>query len=370
MSVVMVTAAAAEERQLLERSLAPSVRVNDEPPPLSLGGRLSKNCGQGFLGRMHSEPERGLPLIELRAADPPGDELSYRSCPEIGPEILLIGSELDEGVEGKHLWPSHARSGLSQRLEHTFLTRAISRESVRLSTQALCGSEPSERQPLVYAHHPQPQLHSHSQSAAAAAAAAGKLSLSQAIPNQSGSAAVGECSGFGSHSSQARAPATGHGLLPRASSGPGQRMLDNEIAGIAADSLRVNGALRSFKYLRKPFTASSTLSIPSAMKNLSSESEPRDGLTGVSSEQPKAQRSFTSNSVDSEKRKSTSAGGGGPAGFHRPNVGYRLGRRKALFEKRKRISDYALVMALFGILMMVLENELSAAGIYNKVSFV
>jgi len=48
-------------------------------------------------------------------------------------------------------------------------------------------------------------------------------------------------------------------------------------------------------------------------------------------------------------------------------VGQRLGRRKALFEKRKRISDYALVMALFGILMMVLENELSAAGIYNKV---
>lgn len=49
------------------------------------------------------------------------------------------------------------------------------------------------------------------------------------------------------------------------------------------------------------------------------------------------------------------------------NVGYRLGRRKALFEKRKRISDYALVMALFGIIMMVVENELSAANIYTKV---
>lgn len=51
------------------------------------------------------------------------------------------------------------------------------------------------------------------------------------------------------------------------------------------------------------------------------------------------------------------------------NVGYRLGRRKALFEKRKRISDYALVMALFGIIMMVVENELSAALIYTKVLY-
>ena len=46
---------------------------------------------------------------------------------------------------------------------------------------------------------------------------------------------------------------------------------------------------------------------------------------------------------------------------------HRLGRRKALFEKRKRISDYALVMGMFGIGMMVLENELSSADIYTKV---
>jgi len=53
----------------------------------------------------------------------------------------------------------------------------------------------------------------------------------------------------------------------------------------------------------------------------------------------------------------------------KPNVGYRLGRRKALFEKRKRISDYALVMGMFGIIVMVIENELSSAGVYTKVSF-
>jgi hypothetical protein len=54
-------------------------------------------------------------------------------------------------------------------------------------------------------------------------------------------------------------------------------------------------------------------------------------------------------------------------GKNRPNVGYRLGRRKALFEKRKRISDYALVIGMFGIIIMVIENELASAGVYTKV---
>jgi len=62
------------------------------------------------------------------------------------------------------------------------------------------------------------------------------------------------------------------------------------------------------------------------------------------------------------------SGGGSIGPGHKPNVGYRLGRRKALFEKRKRISDYALVMGMFGIIMMVIENELSSAGVYTKVS--
>ncbi|XP_031638467.1 small conductance calcium-activated potassium channel protein [Contarinia nasturtii] len=51
------------------------------------------------------------------------------------------------------------------------------------------------------------------------------------------------------------------------------------------------------------------------------------------------------------------------------NAGYRSGKRKVLFEKRKRIIDYALVMAIFGIGVMVIENELSSAGVYTKASF-
>ncbi|RZF34547.1 hypothetical protein LSTR_LSTR014976, partial [Laodelphax striatellus] len=59
-------------------------------------------------------------------------------------------------------------------------------------------------------------------------------------------------------------------------------------------------------------------------------------------------------------------GNGSVGGSGKPNVGYRLGRRKALFEKRKRISDYALVMGMFGIVVMVIENEFSSAGVYTK----
>uniref|UniRef100_UPI00358E842B small conductance calcium-activated potassium channel protein 3-like isoform X2 n=1 Tax=Myxine glutinosa TaxID=7769 RepID=UPI00358E842B len=49
------------------------------------------------------------------------------------------------------------------------------------------------------------------------------------------------------------------------------------------------------------------------------------------------------------------------------NIGYKLGHRRALFEKRKRLSDYALIFGMFGILVMVIETELSWA-IYGKDS--
>ncbi|KAM9114446.1 small conductance calcium-activated potassium channel protein 3 isoform 2-T2 [Pangshura tecta] len=49
------------------------------------------------------------------------------------------------------------------------------------------------------------------------------------------------------------------------------------------------------------------------------------------------------------------------------NIGYRLGHRRALFEKRKRLSDYALIFGMFGIVVMVIETELSW-GLYSKES--
>ncbi|XP_018788827.1 PREDICTED: small conductance calcium-activated potassium channel protein isoform X3 [Bactrocera latifrons] len=143
------------------------------------------------------------------------------------------------------------------------------------------------------------------------------------------------------------------------------------IAGIAADSLRINGGMRPFKQLRKP---ASTLSIPGSMKTPSianreqnssgCNEEAAEALVGIHSDYPRyemymEERALTGGNT-SRKPSTISA-------KHKPNVGYRLGKRKALFEKRKRISDYALVMGMFGIIVMVIENELSSAGVYTKL---
>ncbi|XP_065363441.1 small conductance calcium-activated potassium channel protein isoform X3 [Calliphora vicina] len=145
------------------------------------------------------------------------------------------------------------------------------------------------------------------------------------------------------------------------------------IAGIAADSLRINGGMRPFKQLRKP---ASTLSIPGSMKTPSianreqissgCNEEAAEALVGINTDYPRyemymEERALTGGNT-SRKPSTNSA-------KHKPNVGYRLGKRKALFEKRKRISDYALVMGMFGIVVMVIENELSSAGVYTKASF-
>ena len=59
-------------------------------------------------------------------------------------------------------------------------------------------------------------------------------------------------------------------------------------------------------------------------------------------------------------------GGGAPQKKNK-DIGYKLGHRRALFEKRKRLSDYALIFGMFGIVVMVTETELSW-GVYTKVS--
>lgn len=59
-------------------------------------------------------------------------------------------------------------------------------------------------------------------------------------------------------------------------------------------------------------------------------------------------------------------GGTKPTKKKNQNIGYKLGHRRALFEKRKRLSDYALIFGMFGIVVMVIETELSW-GAYTKV---
>ncbi|KAM6230510.1 small conductance calcium-activated potassium channel protein 2 [Porphyrio hochstetteri] len=64
---------------------------------------------------------------------------------------------------------------------------------------------------------------------------------------------------------------------------------------------------------------------------------------------------------------SSNNGGGKSSKKKNQNIGYKLGHRRALFEKRKRLSDYALIFGMFGIVVMVIETELSW-GAYTKES--
>lgn len=124
---------------------------------------------------------------------------------------------------------------------------------------------------------------------------------------------------------------------------------DSAISDIGADYMKVNGAIGPFKPLQKP---TSTHSLPSSSQMSYTSEDCGIALVGVNAEYPRYTEEKDSDKDSKQK----------------PNVGYRLGKRKELFEKRKRISDYALVFGMFGIIVMVVETELSMADVYEKVS--
>eukprot|EP00106_Octopus_bimaculoides_P014805 XP_014782247.1 PREDICTED: small conductance calcium-activated potassium channel protein-like [Octopus bimaculoides] len=119
------------------------------------------------------------------------------------------------------------------------------------------------------------------------------------------------------------------------------------LSDIGADYMRVNGAIGSFKQLQKP---NSMQSLPTSSKMSYTSEDVGVALVGggSSSDYPR----FVDDKPAKERQK--------------PNVGYRLGKRKALYERRKRISDYCLVFGMFGIAVMVLETELTMADVYGK----
>lgn len=88
------------------------------------------------------------------------------------------------------------------------------------------------------------------------------------------------------------------------------------------------------------------------------KSEPAQPSSGSPRGQPQDQEEEEDEEEDEAGRQ---RGSGKP-----PSVGHRLGHRRALFEKRKRLSDYALIFGMFGIVVMVTETELSW-GVYSKV---
>ncbi|XP_031431260.1 small conductance calcium-activated potassium channel protein 1b isoform X2 [Clupea harengus] len=91
-------------------------------------------------------------------------------------------------------------------------------------------------------------------------------------------------------------------------------------------------------------------------RKASSESLPREGGDGGASAGgspggPQSRRRGSARAIQKKNK----------------DIGERLGHRRVLFEKRKRLSDYALIFGMFGIVVMVTETELSW-GIYSKES--
>nr|XP_006818325.1 PREDICTED: small conductance calcium-activated potassium channel protein 2-like isoform X2 [Saccoglossus kowalevskii] len=132
----------------------------------------------------------------------------------------------------------------------------------------------------------------------------------------------------------------------------GQHERPNRFAEIARDSVLVNGAIARFRHLRSPET---TTHIDNDMKDNNSQGPQHHYHLNRPHFQPQDKKP---SATDAQRRRSRSN-----ASNH--HVSYRLGLRRTLFEKRKRLSDYALIIGMFGIVVMIVETELSFF-VYSK----
>ncbi|XP_073533299.1 small conductance calcium-activated potassium channel protein 2 [Phyllobates terribilis] len=146
-----------------------------------------------------------------------------------------------------------------------------------------------------------------------------------------------------------------------------QRRESNPFTEIAMSSCRYNGGVM------RPLS-----NLSASRRNLhelDSESQPLQPVASAAPEIVVSKPEHNSNNLVSYGGSGQAAGGGGQSSSggsksskkKNQNIGYKLGHRRALFEKRKRLSDYALIFGMFGIVVMVIETELSW-GAYDKGS--
>ncbi|XP_076876456.1 small conductance calcium-activated potassium channel protein 2 isoform X1 [Brachyhypopomus gauderio] len=138
----------------------------------------------------------------------------------------------------------------------------------------------------------------------------------------------------------------------------------NSYHEIAMSSCRYNGGVM------RPLS-----NLSSSRRNLhefDSESQPLQPISAADASDTLASKP-ENNSTTLMPYASGDGGGGCSHGGNKSgkkknqNIGQKLGHRRALFEKRKRLSDYALIFGMFGIVVMVIETELSW-GAYGKES--
>ncbi|XP_016983400.1 small conductance calcium-activated potassium channel protein isoform X12 [Drosophila rhopaloa] len=375
------------EQGLVRSSIVPDIEVHEEDQDSHSQGTSSN--------QQQTQPTISIMNLSLK----PGDSHSHSSSPGVSHPNLGTSSYQNLASSIPPSVPSRCRAcrNCSRRASTTpttLIDRSASRDSVKSAFQqgnlsgsmAICISNSALPQQQQQQYHLQQQQHYQLQQQHLAQQQQLQQQQQQQVPpvlitssptngsriirqsSQPESSSTAICCGPHSacvghaHSHSHTVPNVSLKQL-RESSGDG-------IAGIAADSLRINGGMRPFKQLRKP---ASTLSIPGSMKTPSianreqissgCNEEAAEALVGIHSDYPRYMEERALTGGNTSRKPSTNSA------KHKPNVGYRLGKRKALFEKRKRISDYALVMGMFGIIVMVIENELSSAGVYTKASF-
>ncbi|XP_043566795.1 small conductance calcium-activated potassium channel protein 2-like isoform X2 [Chiloscyllium plagiosum] len=168
-----------------------------------------------------------------------------------------------------------------------------------------------------------------------------------------------------SHASSSRqAPLQQHCRQPSPSS---NRRESNPFTEIAMSSCRYNGGVM------RPL--SNLSSSRRNLRELDSESQPLQPIFTTVAPEIVVSKPEQNNSTTVVSYGGSGSGGAGGNGGNNSksskkknnNIGYKLGHRRALFEKRKRLSDYALIFGMFGIVVMVIETEL-AWGAYQKGS--
>nr|XP_040027138.1 small conductance calcium-activated potassium channel protein 1a isoform X1 [Gasterosteus aculeatus aculeatus] len=153
--------------------------------------------------------------------------------------------------------------------------------------------------------------------------------------------------------------------LSHAGSKPSLSESSGRLPQIAMNSCKYNGGVV------RPLVGSLASSSRRNLAELDSETQPLQTLhsSGLEVVVSKGNGGEDPSKASNESlvREGSARGGGRAPQKKNRDIGYRLGHRRALFEKRKRLSDYALIFGMFGIVVMVTETELSW-GVYTKES--
>ncbi|XP_057712855.1 small conductance calcium-activated potassium channel protein 1a isoform X1 [Corythoichthys intestinalis] len=153
--------------------------------------------------------------------------------------------------------------------------------------------------------------------------------------------------------------------LSHAGSKPSLSESSGRLPQIAMNTCKYNGGVV------RPLVGSLASSSRRNLAELDSETQPLQTLhsSGLEVVVSKGNGGEDPSKASNESLVREGSGRGGSRAPQKKNrdIGYKLGHRRALFEKRKRLSDYALIFGMFGIVVMVTETELSW-GVYNKDS--